>query len=97
MPDATDVEAPALNILWRRGLGDGFKMRFGYGVSYPPSWLKPFNITRPSNESLRTGMTLVMHTCLLDEAHSIGSAIYAETANGHELPSGAGDVEMARQ
>ncbi len=96
---ASDVEAPALNILRREGLGDAFKMRFGYGVGigYPPSWLEPLKITRTSNEVLQPGMTLVMHACLLDEAASIGVLVggtYLVTADGNELLSGAGAIEL---
>ncbi|MBT5413898.1 MAG: aminopeptidase P family protein [Rhodospirillaceae bacterium] len=61
-----EVEAPALEILRAEGLGDGFKMRFGYGVGigYPPSWLEPLKITRTSTDLLHPGTTFVMHACL---------------------------------
>ena len=41
--EARAVEAPALVVLRDAGMGDGFKMRFGYGVGlgYPPTWLDP--------------------------------------------------------
>ena len=96
---ASEVEAPALDVLRREGLGDVFKMRFGYGVGigYPPSWLEPLQITRTSTEVLTRGMTLVMHVCLLDEPASTGVLIggtYAVTEDGHELLSGAGDVDL---
>jgi Xaa-Pro dipeptidase len=98
---AAEVEAPALDILRREGLGDGFKMRFGYGVGigYPPSWLEPLKITRTSTDVLHLGTTFVLHACLLDEAERIGVLVggtYAITAVGYELLSGAGDVELAR-
>lgn len=96
---ASDVEAPALDILRREGLGDAFKMRFGYGVGigYPPSWLEPLKITRTSNEVLQPGMTLVMHACLLDEAASLGVLVggtYLVTADGNDMLSGAGTIEL---
>ena len=96
---AEAVEAPALQILRREGLGDGFKMRFGYGVGigYPPSWLEPLKITRTSTETLCAGMTLVMHACLLDDISSTGVLVggtYLVTRDGHELLSGAGDVDL---
>ena len=98
---AAAVEAPALDILRREGLGDGFKMRFGYGVGigYPPSWLEPLEITRTSTDVMSPGTTFVLHACLLDEAESIGVLIggtYAMTATGTELLSGAGDVDLAQ-
>ncbi|MDA0704940.1 MAG: Xaa-Pro peptidase family protein, partial [Proteobacteria bacterium] len=56
---APAVEAPALEILRAEGLGEGFKMRFGYGVGigYPPSWLEPLKITRTSTDILHPGPT----------------------------------------
>lgn len=97
---APEVEAPALEILREEGRGEGFKMRFGYGVGigYPPSWLEPLKITRVSTDRLEPGTTFVLHACLLDEPESIGVLVggtYAMTATGHELLSGAGDVELA--
>lgn len=97
---AADVEAPALDILRAEGLGDGFKMRFGYGVGigYPPSWLEPLKITRSSNDILLPGMTFVLHACLLDEAERAGVLVggtYAMTETSYELLSGAGDVELS--
>ena len=96
---AAEVEAPALDLLRREGLGDGFKMRFGYGVGigYPPSWLEPFKITRTSTDVLLPGTTFVLHACLLDEAERLGvlvGATYAVTEDGYEMISGAGDVEL---
>ena len=97
---AASVEAPALNILRREGLGDGFKMRFGYGVGigYPPSWLEPLKITRTSSDILHPGTTFVLHACLLEEAERTGVLVggtYAMTASAFELLSGAGDVELS--
>jgi Xaa-Pro dipeptidase len=96
---AADIEAPALDILRREGLGDGFKMRFGYGVGigYPPSWLEPLKITRTSRDILRPGTTFVLHACLLDEAERTGVLVggtYAITTTTFELLSGAGDTEL---
>ena len=96
---AADVEQPALEELRRAGRGDGFKMRFGYGVGigYPPSWLEPLQITRTSTDVLRAGTTFVLHACLLDESASVGVLVggtYAITDGGYELLSGAGDVEL---
>jgi methionine aminopeptidase len=52
---AAEVEEPALEIIRRAGLGDAFKMRFGYGVGigYPPSWLEQLQITRTSTDARR--------------------------------------------
>ena len=96
---AAQVEAPALEIIRRAGIGDAFKMRFGYGVGigYPPSWLEPLKITRTSTDTLEPGTTFVLHACLLDEAESLGvlvGATYAMTEAGAEMISGAGDVEL---
>jgi Xaa-Pro aminopeptidase len=97
---AANVEAPALNILRLEGLGDGFKMRFGYGVGigYGPSWLEPLKITRTSTDILHPGTTFVLHACLLDEAERIGVLVggtYVMTATAFELLSGAGDAELS--
>jgi Xaa-Pro dipeptidase len=96
---AAEVEQPALEIIRRAGLGDAFKMRFGYGVGigYPPSWLEPLQITRTSTDVLDIGTTFVLHACLLDERESIGVLVggtYAITGEGYEVLSGAGDVEL---
>lgn len=96
---AAAVEAPALAILRRAGLGDGFKMRFGYGVGigYPPGWLEPLKITRTSTDILHPGTTFVMHACLFDAAEKVGvltGATYAITGEGYEMLSGAGDLTL---
>jgi Xaa-Pro aminopeptidase len=96
---AAEVERPALEIIRRAGLGDAFKMRFGYGVGigYPPSWLEQLQITRTSTDVLDVGTTFVLHACLLDERESIGVLVggtYAITGEGYELLGGAGDVEL---
>ena len=96
---AAEVEGPALDILRAAGLGDGFKMRFGYGVGigYPPSWLEPLQITRTSTDVLHPGTTFVLHACLLDEASGTGvlaGGTYAIDDDGYELLSGAGDAEL---
>ena len=96
---AADVEAPALAILRERGLGDAFKMRFGYGVGigFPPTWLEPLKITRTSNDVLHPGTTFVLHVCLLDAASRSGVLVggtYLMTESGYELLSGAGDVPL---
>jgi Xaa-Pro aminopeptidase len=96
---AAEVEGPALEIIRRAGLGDAFKMRFGYGVGigYPPSWLEPLQITRTSTDILDVGTTFVLHACLLDEPERIGVLVggtYVMTDAGYELLSGAGDVEL---
>src|SRR5262249_40417892 len=72
--EAREVGAPALEILRANGLGDGFQMRFGYGVGagYPPTWLDPFQITRTSTQKPEPGIAFVLHACLLDEAASVG-------------------------
>ena len=97
--EAHSVEAPALDILREAGMGDGFMMRFGYGVGvgYPPSWLDPLQITRTSFQRLVPGSTFVLHACLLDEAEPTGVLVggtYAMTETGVEMLSGAGAVEL---
>jgi Xaa-Pro dipeptidase len=96
---AAEIEGPALDIISAAGLGDSFKMRFGYGVGigYPPSWLEPFQITRTSTQRLEPGMTFVLHACLLDEAAGHGVLVggtYLMTSDGVEVLAGAGDVEL---
>lgn len=97
--EAHAVEAPALDILSAAGLGDAFKMRFGYGVGvgYPPSWLDPLQITRTSSQRLATGSTFVLHACLLDEPEQTGVVVggtYAMTEAGIEMLAGAGAVAL---
>ena len=96
---AAEVEAPALELLRREGRGNGFMMRFGYGVGvgYPPSWLEPLKITRTSTDRLLPGTVFVLHACLHEPAQSLGvlvGATYAMTDDGAEMISGAGDVEL---
>ncbi len=96
---AAAVEEPALSLIRQVGRGDGFKMRFGYGVGigYPPSWLEALKITRTSTDILYPGTTFVLHACLLDEAEEIGVLVggtYAMTPDGYELLAGGGDVEL---
>ena len=98
--EARAVEAPALVVLRDAGMGDGFKMRFGYGVGlgYPPTWLDPLEITRTSTQRLVPGSTFVLHACLLDEAAPLGVLVggtYAVTDGGLEQLAGAGAVELA--
>ena len=93
--EARSVEAPALAVLREAGLGDGFKMRFGYGVGvgYPPTWLDPLAITRTSTQLMLPGSAFVLHACLLDERASLGVLVggtYAVTENGVEQLAGAG-------
>lgn len=93
------MEAPALAVLRDAGMGDGFKMRFGYGVGvgYPPTWLDPLEITRSSTQQIHPGSTFVLHACLLDEAASLGVLVggtYAVTDEGLEQLAGAGAVEL---
>jgi Xaa-Pro dipeptidase len=97
--EAHAVEAPALALLREAGLGDGFMMRFGYGVGvgYPPTWLDPLEITRTSTQQLVEGTTFVLHACLLDEAASVGVLVggtYAVGEDGLEQLAGAGAVEL---
>jgi Xaa-Pro aminopeptidase len=97
--EARDVEAPALAVLGDAGLGDGFQMRFGYGVGagYPPTWLDPFQITRTSVQRLRPGIAFVLHACLLEETAEVGVVVggtYAMTDEGVELLAGAGPVDL---
>ena len=98
--EAHAVEAPALEILRDAGLGEVFKMRFGYGVGigYPPTWLDPLQITRTSTQRLVAGTTFVLHACLLDEPASVGVVVggtYAVTERGIEALAGAGAIELA--
>lgn len=97
--EAREVEAPALAILRTEGLGDGFKMRFGYGVGvgYPPTWLDPLQITRTSTQRLVPGVSFVLHACLLDEAEAVGVVVggtYAINEDGVEMLAGAGSVDL---
>ena len=97
--EACEVEAPALEILRDAGLGDGFKMRFGYGVGvgYPPTWLDPLQITRTSTQPLTPGTTFVLHACLLDEQAQVGVVVggtYAVDEAGVEMLAGAGAVDL---
>ena len=97
--EALKVEAPALQILREAGLGDGFKMRFGYGVGvgYPPTWLDPFEITRTSRQRLVAGTTFVLHACLFDEPARAGVVVggtYAVGSADVEEIAGAGAVEL---
>jgi Metallopeptidase family M24 len=97
--EARAVEAPALAILRDAGLGDGFMMRFGYGVGvgYPPTWLDPLQITRTSTQPLMPGTTFVLHACLLDEQAQVGVVVggtYAVGEAGVETLAGAGPVEL---
>lgn len=97
--EAYEVETPALEILRDEDLGDGFKMRFGYGVGvgYPPTWLDPFEITRRSTQRLLPVTTFVLHACLLDEPAAVGVVVggtYAMGGGGVEEIAGAGAVEL---
>jgi Xaa-Pro aminopeptidase len=97
--EARAVEAPALVVLRDSGFGDGFQMRFGYGVGagYPPTWLDPFQITRTSVQKVQAGITFVLHACLLDEAARVGVVVggtYAMTESGLELLAGAGPIDL---
>jgi Xaa-Pro aminopeptidase len=96
---AREVEAPALAIMREAGFGDGFKMRFGYGVGvgYPPTWLDPLQITRTSTQPLTPGTTFVLHACLLDEQAQVGVVVggtYAVNETGTEMLAGAGAVDL---
>lgn len=98
---AAEIEAPALDILRSEGLPDTFSMRFGYsvGIGYPPTWLEPFGITRTNPEPVLPGMTLVIHSCLLDAEKSIGVLVggtYAMTETGFIQLAGAGDCGLLR-
>src|SRR5207237_8214273 len=95
--EAHAVEAPALAVLRAAGLGDGFQMRFGYGVGagYPPTWLDPFQITRTSAQELQPGIAFVLHACLLAESAQVGVVVggsYAMTAVGVSLLAAASAV-----
>jgi Xaa-Pro dipeptidase len=97
--EAHEVEAPALAILREAGLGNGFKMRFAYGIGigYPPTWLDPFEITRTSTQRLLPGTTFVVHACLLGEPARVGVVVggtFAMGDDGLEQIAGAGAVEL---
>jgi Xaa-Pro aminopeptidase len=97
--EAAAVEAPALAVLRDGGLGDGFKMRFGYGVGagYPPTWLDPFEITRTSVQKLEPGIAFVLHACLLDETAQVGVVVggtYSMAEAGVEVLAGAGAIDL---
>lgn len=96
---ASEVEAPALDILRAEGLPDTFAMRFGYsvGIGYPPTWLEPFGMTRTNCEPVQVGMTFVLHACLLEKDSSIGVLVggtYAMTEEGLVQLAGAGDCDL---
>ncbi len=98
---ASEIEAPALDILRKEGLADTFAMRFGYsvGIGYPPTWLEPFGITRTNHDPIEVGMTFVLHACLLDKASSIGVLVggtYAMTDEGLVQLAGAGDCDLLK-
>ena len=98
--EAREVEAPALAILRAANVGDGFKMRFGYGVGvgYPPTWLDPLQITRTSTQRLVPGVAFVLHACLLDEPAGVGVVVggtYTIGDGGVEMLAGAGAVDLA--
>lgn len=97
--EAHAVEAPALSVLRDSGMGDGFMMRFGYGVGvgYPPTWLDPLQITRTSTQRLVVGSTFVLHACLLDEQDPTGVLVggtFAIGDAGLEMLAGAGAVDL---
>lgn len=97
--EAREVEAPALAILRAAGLGDVFKMRFGYGVGvgYPPTWLDPLEITRTSNQRLVPGASFVLHACLFDEVASVGVVVggtYTIGDTGVDTLAGAGATDL---
>ncbi len=94
--EARAVEAPALAVLRDAGLGDGFQMRFGYGVGvgYPPTWLDPFQITRTSVQKRQPGIAFVLHACLLSETAQVGGGTYAITEAGVELLADADAIDL---
>jgi Xaa-Pro dipeptidase len=97
--EAREVEVAALIVLRDAGLGDGFKMRFGYGVGvgYPPTWLDPLQITRTSTQQLVPGVSFVLHACLLDEDAALGVVVggtYTISDTGVEMLAGAGAVNL---
>jgi Xaa-Pro dipeptidase len=97
--EAREVEAPALAILRAAGLGDSFKMRFGYGigVGYPPTWLDPLQITRTSSQGLVPGVSFVLHACLVDEVASVGVVVggtYTMSDTGVDMLAGAGTIDL---
>ncbi|MCE8515290.1 aminopeptidase P family protein [Ruegeria pomeroyi] len=97
--EASEVEAPALDLLRQEGFGDAFAMRFGYsvGIGYPPTWLEPFGITRSNHQPIVPGMTLVMHACILDAPSRLGVLVggtYVMGSDGLVCLAGAGDVPL---
>jgi Xaa-Pro dipeptidase len=97
--EAREVEVPALGILRAAGLGDGFTMRFGYGVGigYPPTWLDSLQITRTSTQRLVPGASFVLHACLVDEVASVGVVVggtYIVSGKGADMIAGAGTIDL---
>jgi len=72
--DVAAVEEASLVPLRHHGLEHAAKMRFGYGIgiAYPPIWLEPLTIARGFDDTLRPGMTFVLHSCLQLPEENLG-------------------------
>jgi Xaa-Pro aminopeptidase len=93
------VEEASLVPLRAVGLEGAALMRFGYGIgiSYPPIWLEPLQISRGVDMRLETGMVFVLHAYLqlLEERLGvIQGGTYALTPGGLEMLVGGGDVPL---
>lgn len=93
------IEEASLVPLRAVGLEGTALMRFGYGIgiSYPPIWLEPLQISRGVDMRLETGMVFVLHAYLqlLEEGLGvIQGGTYALTPNGLEMLVGGGDVPL---
>ena len=93
------VEEASLEPLRAAALEGAAIMRFGYGIgiTYPPIWLEPLQISRGIDQRLEPGMVFVLHAYLqlLEEGLGIiQGGTYALTDNGLEMLVGGGDVAL---
>lgn len=93
------IEEASLDPLRAAGLDHAALMRFGYGIgiSYPPIWLEPLQISRGSDQVMEEGMVFVLHAYIQLPEEGIGviqGGTYALTAAGVEQLCGGGDVAL---
>jgi Xaa-Pro aminopeptidase len=92
---AADVDGASLVPLERAGLAHAAMMRFGYGVgiAYPPTWLEVLELFEASQQRLKAGMVVVLHSCLQLPDNGLGVLVggtYVITDEGTEMLAGAG-------
>lgn len=93
------VEEASLEPLRTAGLEHAALMRFGYGIgiSYPPIWLEPLQISRGSDQVMQEGMVFVLHAYLQLPDEGLGviqGGTYALGPGGFEMLVGGGDVPL---